>query len=131
MRLFGWSGKRRNVRPVIVDRFAVIPLLSETVELRRDSDGNAHLREAPNLNGLRKKVVELLGHDYSRKVQLDEYGTLFIDMVDGSNRLSDIVDRMVAEFGKERKDVEEGVVLFTKKLMTLNMLKLKVEGSEA
>ena len=129
MRLFGRNaGNRKQPRPVIRDPFAVVPLRPDNVELRHDSTGSAHLRVWPEQKGLRAKLGEWLGYDYSRKVQLDSYGTLFISLVDGRNRLHDIVDRMVAEFGKDRKEVEEGVVLFTKKLMTMNMIVLKIEN---
>jgi hypothetical protein len=61
-------------------------------------------------------------------VQLDGHGTLFMSMVDGRNSLHDIVERMVADSGRPRKDVEEGVVLFTKRLMTMNMIQLRIEN---
>ena len=131
MRLFGRNaGKQRAPRPAIRDPFAVVPLRPDNVEIRHDSAGHAHLRMRPELRGLRLRLADLLGYDYTRKVQLDEYGTLFIGMVDGRNRLHDIVDRMVADAGKDRKEVEEGVVVFTKKLMTMNMIVLKVEKGE-
>ena len=122
------TDKKETVRPVIRDPFAVVPLRSDTVEMRHDSAGCAHLRMRQEPKGLRKKVADMLGYDYTRKVQLDEYGTVFMGMVDGRNRLHDIVDRMVADSGKDRKEVEEGVVVFTKKLMTMDMIVLKVEN---
>ena len=129
MRLFGRdAGKRKQPGPLIRDPFAVVPLRPDNVELRHDSTGCAHLRMQPAQKGLRARLGNWLGYDYSRKVQLDDYGTLYISLVDGRNRLHDIVDRMVAQFGKDRKEVEQGVILFTKKLMTMNMIVLKMEG---
>lgn len=122
------AGKKGMTRPVIRDPFAVVPLLPENVEIRRDSAGNAHLRMRPRLTALRRKVADWLNYDYTRKVELDEAGTLFVGMADGHNRLHDIVDHLVAKSGRERKDVEEGVIIFTKKLMTMNMIALKVEN---
>jgi hypothetical protein len=121
------AGKKNPPRPAIRDPFAVVPLLPDNVEIRRDSAGNAHLRMQPKLKALTRKVADWLNYDYSRKVELDESGTLFVGMADGHNRLHDIVDCLVAKSGRERKDVEEGVILFTKKLMTMNMMVLKVE----
>ena len=118
-------------RPPARDPFAAVPLRPENLEVRYDSAGHAHLRVQPALKGLRKRLATLLRHDYSRKVQLDAYGTLFIDMVDGRNRLRDIADHMVAGSGKDRKAVEEGVILFTRKLMTMNMIHLRIEGRPA
>ena len=42
------------------------------------------------------------------------------------NTLKVIVDGMVAKTQKSRKEVEEAVILFTKKLMTMNMILLVV-----
>ncbi len=127
------SRPRRNKqtpRPAIRDPFAVVPLIADRVDMRFDSAGHAHLRLRPALGGLRGKVAAWLRYDYARKVQLDDCGTLFMGMVDGRNRLRDIVERMAADSGKDRKDVEEGVIVFTRKLMTMNMLVLRVEDKE-
>jgi hypothetical protein len=105
-----------------------VPLRPDGLEIRHDSSGCAHLRVSPELKGLMKRVAGLCGYDLSRKVQLDRYGTLFIGMVDGRNSLHDIVARMAADSGKDRKEVEEGVVLFTKKLMIMNMIQLRIEN---
>ncbi len=113
-------------RPVIADPFAVIPLKPEDVTVRRDSRGNIHLRRQQQLNGLRRRVADWLRYDYSRKIELDEHGTLYYSLVDGTSTLRMIVDRMITTSGRDRKTVEEGVIVFTKKLMILNMLALKV-----
>lgn len=118
-------------RPVIRDPLAVIPLRPDNVKMKRDSRGMVHLRLYPELKGLRKKVADLMAYDYTRKVELDEYGTLFYGMVDGDNKLKDIVECMISDSEKDRKEVEEGVILFTKKLMTMDMLVLKVPEGEA
>ena len=57
---------------------------------------------------------------------MDEWGTLFYGMVDGTHTLRAIADRLAAQSQRDRKEVEQGVILFTKKLMTLDMLQLKV-----
>jgi len=113
--------------PVFRDPLAAVPLRPDSVDIRYDSSGCAHLRARPELKGLMKKVAGLCGYDLSRRVQLDSHGTLFMSMVDGRNSLRDIVERMVADSGRPKKEVEEGVVLFTKKLMTMNMIQLRIE----
>lgn len=75
---------------------------------------------------MREKVADWLGQDHSSKVALDEHGSFFIRQIDGERDLKMIVDAMVEHSGRARKDVEEGVVLYTKKLMTKNMLALKI-----
>ena len=127
MGLFGRRRKNSGKAGLLTrDPFDVVPFRPENVEIRHDSAGNAHLRMWPELKGLRKKIADVLGYDYSRKVQLDGYGTMYFKMADGANRLRDIADRMAADSGRDRKEVDEGVILFTKKLMTMNMIALRV-----
>jgi len=121
-----WFQKRQPPGPVIADPFAVVPLQPEDVAVRRDSGGNIHLRQMPRLGNLRRRVAGWLGYDYSRKLQLDEHGTLYYSLVDGTRTLRTIADRLTEASGRDRKTVEEGVIVFTKKLMTLNMLALKI-----
>lgn len=113
-------------RPVIVDPFAVIPLRPAAVELKRDSTGHIHLRRQPELKKWHAKVAAWLNHDYSRKIELDDWGTLFYGMVDGIHTLRQIADQMIAQSKRDRQEVEQGVILFTKKLMTMELLELKV-----
>jgi len=123
MRLFR---KNRSAAPIIVDPFAVIPLRPTNVELKHTQAGCLSLRLQPQLNRVHAKVSRWLGHDYSRKIELDEWGTLFYAMVDGTHTLREIADRLAAQSQRDLQDVERGVILFTKKLMTLEMLQLKV-----
>jgi hypothetical protein len=120
-------------RPVISNPFAVVPVKAGNVEVRRDSKGMVHLRITMPLAGLRKRVADWLGYDYSRKIELDEHGSLYFSLVDGVNTLKTIVDQMVAKSNRSRKEVEEAVILFTKKLMTMNMICLMVpqDGKKA
>lgn len=124
--------KRAQNVPVIADPFAVIPLQPENVEQRRDSHGMIHLRLTIEPTGWGKRLAEMLHYDYSRKLELDENGTFYYSHIDGSTTLETIVERMTAKLGISRQEAEEAVVLFTKKLMTMNMLALKVpEGAQA
>jgi hypothetical protein len=124
-----WFQKSQPAGPRIADPFAVIPIQPEDVAVRRDSHGNIHLRRMPQLDGLRRRVANWLGYDYSRKIELDEHGTLYYELVNGTHTLRTIADRMASASGRDRKAVEEGVIVFTKKLMTMNMVLLKVPKS--
>lgn len=124
-----WFQKSPPARQRIADPFAVIPIQPEDVAVRRDSRGHVHLRRLPHLAGMRRRVAEWLGYDYSRKIELDEHGTLYYGLVDGTRTLRAIADRMAESSGRDRKAVEEGVIVFTKKLMTMNMVALKVPES--
>lgn len=122
----GLFRKKAAARPVIVDPFAVIPLRPAAVELKRDSAGHIHLRRQAELRKWHATVAAWLNHDYSRKIELDDWGTLFYGMVDGTHTLRAIADRMIEQSQRDRKEVEQGVILFTKKLMTMDLLELKV-----
>jgi hypothetical protein len=124
-----WFRKSPPAGPLIADPFAVIPIQPEDVAVRRDSRGNIHLRRMPQMTGLRRRVANWLGYDYSRKIELDEHGTLYYGLVDGNHTLRTITDRMTSASGRDRKVVEQGVIVFTKKLMTMNMVVLKVPES--
>jgi hypothetical protein len=113
------------------DPFEAIPLRPPDVELRRDRHGLICLRRQEPLQGLRKRIADWLHYDYSRKLALDEYGTLFYTLADGATPLRTIVERLIEASGKPRGEVEGGAVLFTKKLMTMHMLQLKVPAPDA
>jgi len=115
--------------PVIRDPFAVIPVQPENVDQQRDSSGMIHLRLRMEPQGFAKKVAKWLRYDYARKIELDENGTFYYSHVDGETTLDIIADRLAKKLNVERREAEEAVILFTKKLMTMNMLALKVPAS--
>jgi hypothetical protein len=108
------------------DPFAAVPMKPENIEMKKDSAGRLHLRLPLELKGLKKRIAGWFGYDYSRKVSLDEYGTLYYSLVDGARSLEAIVEQMTPALKKSRKEVEEMVVIFTKQLMTRNLILLKV-----
>jgi len=118
--------KSKKVKGLLRDPLEAVPFVPETVEMKEDSAGNLQLRVQQKLGRMRRRVADLLGQDHSAKVALDEHGTFFMRQVDGERDLRAIVDVMVDHSGRERKEVEDGVVLYTKKLMVKNMLALKV-----
>jgi hypothetical protein len=113
------------------DPFEAVPLVPDDVEVRRDSEGNIHLRRFEKLEGIRARVAAWLHYDCSRKIALDRHGTLYVTLADGTHTLRAIADRMAAESGRPLASVEPGVILFTKKLMTMNLIALKVPARRA
>ena len=81
-------------RPIIKDPFAVIPLQPEDVTVKRDSRGVIHLRRLQPISGPMRRLAGWLRYDYSRKIALDENGTLYYELVDGTRTLRAIADRM-------------------------------------
>ena len=120
----GLFAKKPPVR--INDPFAVIPLKPDLVELKRDSRSRIHLRLTVPVTGVRRWLASHAGYDYTRKVELDENGTLYYGLVDGSHTLREIADALAAHTGSPVEDMEKWVVLFTKKLMIENLIVLKV-----
>jgi hypothetical protein len=112
--------------PVIHDPFAVVPLVPPNVEIKRDSRGLIHLRLTVPIRGFKKRVADWMGYDYSRKLELDEAGTLYYGLVNGARPLREIVDTMAGRLNQERQAMEERTILFTRKLMTMNLILLKV-----
>lgn len=110
----------------IENPLSVVPMQPAAVERKVDSEGNIHLRLMVPPKGIVKFVARWFNYDYSRKLQLDEYGSFFYNMVDGSTTMRTIVERMVKKIGGNRKEVEESVILFAKKLMVMNMLALEI-----
>ncbi len=123
--------KPAPARPPAHDPFAAIPMKPDNVELKRDSRGMIHLRLHPEVKGFNKRVAHLLGYDYTKKIELDEYGTLYYGLVDGANTLRRIADAMVDQLGRSREEVERGVIVFTKTLMTKNLILLRVPRDAA
>jgi len=125
-----WRHKSDEPRVVIGDPFAVIPVVPPDVEVRTDSRGMIHLRLRHKIGGMRQKIAGWMGYDYSRKIAMDEYGTYFFKMIDGMTTLRTIADRMDAQWKRGSAATDPGVILFTKKLMTMNMIELKVPRRE-
>jgi hypothetical protein len=120
----GLFAKKPAVR--IADPFAVVPLRPDNVELRRDSRNMIHLRINAKIAGVRLWFAKHLGYDYNRRVELDDNGTLYYSLVDGGHTLRDIVGTLAEKTGTPSADMEQWVILFTKKLMTMNLVVLKV-----
>jgi hypothetical protein len=120
----GLFAKKQPVR--IADPFAVVPLRPDHVELRRDSRGLIHLRLTLPVSGIRRWLSRHLGYDYSRRVELDDNGTLYYSLVDGEHDLRAITGELVYKTGTDPAEMERWVVLFTKKLMIENLVVLKV-----
>jgi hypothetical protein len=114
---------------VVRDPLTAVPMQPENLEIKYDSHGMMHLKLSQEPEGFLRHVVRWLRYDYSRKVELDEYGTAYYSMVDGKNDLRQIIESMNNKFDKSRDEIEQAVILFTKKLMQMQMILLKVPTS--
>ncbi len=121
--------KKIEEYPAIKDPLSVVPIKPENLEIKYDSHGMMHLRLSQEPTGYLRYIVRWLRYDYSRKVELDEYGTAYYSLVDGATNLRQIINKMNAKFDKSREEIEQAVILFTKKLMQMQMILLKVPAS--
>jgi hypothetical protein len=126
MMSFGKKKRRTPPGPSIRDPLAVIPLIPPNVEMKHDRQGLLHLRLPLPVKGLKKRLGDWFGCDYTKKFDLDEYGTLYFSLVDGKRTMREIVAAMVKKLGRSRKETEKSVILFTKGLMTRGMIVLQV-----
>ena len=113
------------------DPLTAVPLRPDGLETAVDGAGLLHLRMRPRLAGMRKRIADLLGYDYSRRLELDACGSLYYQLVDGRRSLREIADEMARRGHGTPEEMAARVVLFTKQLMTRNMIWLKVEAAPA
>lgn len=130
-RWLGWLPAKQNKLkpsdvPKITDPFAVIPMKPDCVETKYDSKGNMHLRLNAEPKGSVGKFARIMGYDYTKKLELDRFGTEYYNCIDGETDLESIIQRMCKTFGRKRRHMEKGVILFTRKLMTMNFIALKI-----
>jgi Coenzyme PQQ synthesis protein D (PqqD) len=108
------------------DPLAAVPLKPANVETREDSCGRLHLCLTPRLGPWQRRIATWLRYDYTRKLELDETGTQYYRLADGTHTLTAIIDKLSTQLGRDRQEVTTMVVTFTKMLMTRNMLALKI-----
>lgn len=114
------------------DPFEAVPVRLAGVEERADPRGCLHLRRGEALSPWRRRLAQWLRYDYSRKVELDEWGTLFFRLVDGKRSLRSIAQEIVRQSGHPCHEVEQAVLLFTRALMIRQYLgvRIPVKGGE-
>jgi hypothetical protein len=124
--MYRLSQHRNKSRHTVADPFAAVPMLPPNMEMRTDSRGMLRVRLHQEATGFLRKVARVLGYRYTREIELDEQGTLYFKQIDGRKTLREIVAAMCDQMRGDPKETAGRVILFTKKLMTMNMILLKV-----
>ena len=88
---------------------------SEQMQLRR---------ELPPRPGLRGWLARRMGHTFDRRVNLDQTGTLFWNLIDGERDLGLIAELMADQTDAELVACRIGVVQYTRLLMDRRFLYL-------
>ncbi|MEI8241998.1 MAG: PqqD family peptide modification chaperone [bacterium] len=125
--MFG-RNKKKAAAPALVirDPLAVVPRFLPQVQAKPDKHGVLQLRQEILIKGVHSRVKRWLGMNCSRTLVLDEHGTRYFKLVDGTKTLREIGNEMMTILGGDRASVEKAVLLFTKQLMQKGLLVLQV-----
>jgi len=120
--------KHEPVDPASADHvFDAVPEAAPGVEAAEDSSARLQLRlklrHRPGLTGI---VARALHFRPAVRVNLDERGTLFWQLIDGRRTLRDIEKTVRERWQVDEKESRQAVVLFTKMLMTRHLMNLRV-----
>ena len=125
--MFGRNKKKAAAPDLVIrDPLAVVPRFLPHVQARPDKQGVLQLRQEVMIRGIHSRVKRWLGMNCSRTLVLDDHGTRYFKLVDGTKTLREIVNEMMSPLGGDRASVEKAVLLFTKQLMQKGMLVLQV-----
>lgn len=110
---------------------AAVPETDPNTETRPDGDGALQLRRTV-VSGSR--IVRLLNRWFQRtdylQVRLDARGTFFWQQINGQRSLDEIARNLARQFSITESESREAVIVFTKKLMTRQVIHLCVPKPE-
>lgn len=109
--------------------FTAIPHAAPGVETRREDRGGVQLRQAmPEARGLKGWMARTLGMARFRRLDLDERGAVFWELIDGSRDLAEIENALRKRFGFDEAESRDAVILFTKMLMRRGWIALDLQA---
>jgi len=123
--------KRRKIKHLgqlgLSDPLAVTPEAEPDAEARIDEKNLLQVRRRfPARGGLYGWISRKLRYRHEVRINLDERGTRFWQLMDGRRNLDAIAVALGKEFDLERSKAREAVILFTKMLMTRHLVYLRV-----
>lgn len=114
------------------DPLLAVPHVAPGVEAKRDAAGRFQVRrELPDLPGWREWLARRFGLRRAVRIDLDEQGSRFWDLMDGRRSLAEMVESLKREQGADDAESRKAVVLFTKALMLRHLIALEVPGERA
>ena len=113
--------------PLKRDPLLAVPVVPEHVERREGPDGLIYLRSQPTVKSSKDKIMMALKQDYSRKVELDELGSICYKMIDGKNNIKKIAKAIAKETKQTQHEANMQVITFFRQLMLKNLVALKIE----
>ena len=120
--------RRAQVRPAEAHHlFDAVPEIAEGVLAEEDSRECLQLKlDLPSPAGVPGVLARALHFRSSVRVNLDERGTLFWQLIDGRRALGDIEEIVRERWQMDEKESRRATVLFTKMLMARRLLNLRV-----
>ena len=115
-----------DARP-IHDPLSAVPLIPEHVDMRKNDDGIVYLRSQPTVKGLRDNLTKILKQDYSRKVELDKYGSFCYALVDGRHNIKYIAEQFAEWTKQDQHEANLQIITFFQELMKKNLIALQIK----
>lgn len=105
--------------------FDAVPRIADGVEVREDAHGMIQIRRiVPQTGRLAKWIARRLRTPRYVRINLDAYGTLFWNQIDGRRNLRDIEDILREATRQDRRQSEEATVQFVKMLVQRRLIYL-------
>jgi hypothetical protein len=123
--------KRRKIKHLgqlgLSDPLAVTPEAEQGVDARIDEQNLLQLRRRfTTRGGIYGWISRKLRYRHEVRINLDERGTRFWQLMDGRRSLDAIAAALGREFDLEQSKAREAAILFTKMLMTRHLVYLRV-----
>ncbi len=111
--------------------FDAVPVVADGVDVHRVDELCVYLaRNVPPKPGLLGCLARRLGQRNTARIQLDEIGSTFWNLVDGQASLRDIERQLRHRHGLTGKESEKTTLQFTQMLMIRHLVYLKVPEGE-
>jgi hypothetical protein len=114
------------------DPLAAVPHVAPGVEAKQDRAGRFQVRrELPDRPGWREWLARHFGLRRAVRIDLDERGSRFWNLIDGRRSLAEMVECIKRDLGADDAESRKAVVLFTKALMLRHLIALEMPGEAA
>ena len=116
----------------VSDPLAAVPHVAPGVVAKRDRTGGLQIRrELPDRPGWRDWLARRAGLRRAARVDLDERGSRFWNLIDGRRSLAEIAARIEQDLAIGRRESRDSAVAFTKALMLRHLIALELpQGAE-
>src|SRR6056297_2430225 len=114
------------------DPLAAIPRVNQDVEFHADSKGTIQIRRRLAPRGKIKPWIEKhFGLRKMVRVNLDEHGSAFWNLIDGKRSLNQIELTLRKKWNMDKKQSKTAVMEFTKMLMRRTLINLSIDVDNA